>query len=229
VALGLGPGRATLDFARHLGYLLHSEIQIPRIKLFCVCAGSPAESPEFAPVSFFNLMPRNVISGCIGLFAENLVPQEDFEAIKGRPGVVEAFEARREIDIVVTSMGDFDDEHDLFRMFLEKSGVDIQMLQAQGWVGSVQYRPYTRSKPVTEKRGELRAVTLFELSDFVKLAHEEDKHVVLIARQCGVCGRTRAAALRPLLEIPELRVWRQIVMDTATANELVSRGRKMKK
>ena len=68
----------------------------------------------------------------------------------------------------------------------------------------------------------MRAVTLFELEDFVRMADSKNKHVVLIARQCGVCGRTRAAALRPLLTTPRLRVWSDLVMDEATARDLLS-------
>ncbi len=67
----------------------------------------------------------------------------------------------------------------------------------------------------------MRAVTLFELEDFVRMADSKNKHVVLIARQCGLCGKTRAAALRPLLKAPRLRVWSELVMDEATARELV--------
>ena len=68
----------------------------------------------------------------------------------------------------------------------------------------------------------MRAVTLFELDDFVRMANAKNKHVVLIARQCGLCGKTRAAALRPLLTSPRLRVWSELVMDEATARDLVS-------
>jgi hypothetical protein len=36
-----------------------------------------------------------------------------------------------------------------------------------------------------------------ELEDLVRIAGQKNKHVILIARQCGICGRTRAQALRP--------------------------------
>ena len=58
----------------------------------------------------------------IGLFAETVVPCDQFAEIKQRPGVAEAFAARDEVDIVVTSMGDFYDEHDLLGMFLVAAG-----------------------------------------------------------------------------------------------------------
>jgi hypothetical protein len=50
----------------------------------------------------------------------------------------------------------------------------------------------------------------------------DGKHVILIARQCGNCGLTRARALLPLLQNPALKVWSHIVMDIATAKELLN-------
>jgi hypothetical protein len=44
----------------------------------------------------------------------------------------------------------------------------------------------------------------------------KQKHVVLIARQCGACGKAHGAALRPLLQAQEMRVFSELVMDTAT-------------
>jgi hypothetical protein len=82
-------------------------------------------------------------------------------------------------------------------------------------------RPYTADGPVVEKGKELRAVTIFELKDLVQAAGEKNRHVILMARQCGICGRTRALALRPLLTNPNLKVFSTLVMDAATARELL--------
>jgi len=69
---------------------------------------------------------------------------------------------------------------------------------------------------------DLRAVTLYELEDLVRIAGQKNKHVILIARQCGMCERTRAEALRPLLTNPNLKVFSTLVMDAATAKELLA-------
>ncbi|MGO8691951.1 MAG: hypothetical protein ACLQLG_20210 [Thermoguttaceae bacterium] len=222
VGLGLGPGRATLDFSRCLSELLRSEINVPKIKLFAICAGSPANHPEYSSTSFFNLFPAERVEERVGLFAETVVPGDDFEKIKRRPGVAEAFQSRGEVSIVITSMGDFYDKDDLLSTFLAGTGTNLQTLRDRGWIGSVQYRPYSASEPIKENPKEMRAVTLFELEDFVRMADSKNKHVVLIARQCGACGRNRAAALRPLLTTPRLRVWSDLVMDEATARDLLS-------
>ena len=43
----------------------------------------------------------------------------------------------------------------------------------------------------------------------------------MLARQCGMCERSRAEALRPLLTNPSLKVLSTLVMDAATARELL--------
>ena len=75
-----------------------------------------------------------------------------------------------------------------------------------------------------EKPGDLRAVTLYKLEDLVRIAGQKNKHVILIARQCGMCERTRAEALRPLLTNPSLKVFSTLVMDAATARELLEKS-----
>jgi DNA-binding transcriptional regulator LsrR (DeoR family) len=222
VGIGIGPGRASLDFARHLGELLNTEPSLPQINLHAISAGCPTNYPEYASTSFFNLFPRNLVSERYGLFAETMVPTKDYDNIIKRAWLADAFEKRDDISIVVTSMGDMDDPDDLFAAFLEKADYeDREKLREQGWVGNVQYRPYTSTGPVPTDQEPWRSVTLFELADFVSIARTKNKHVVLIARQCARCGRSRAPALRPLLEVPELRVWSEIVMDVVTASDLL--------
>jgi DNA-binding transcriptional regulator LsrR (DeoR family) len=221
VGVGLGPGRATLDFCRAFGSLLAGYPEPVKLELVAISAGCPANEPEYASISFFNLFPPHVVASKVGLFAETLVPLEAFEKIKGQAGVREAFAARESIDLIVTSMGDVRDKHDLLSMFLRQSKRDAERMQAGGWVGNVQYRPYTLKGPVQEKPSDLRAVTLFELEDLARIAGQKNKHVVLIARQCGRCERTRAEALRPLLTNPSLKVFSTLVLDAATASELL--------
>jgi hypothetical protein len=221
VGLGLGPGRATLDFCRAFGGLLAGYPEPVKLRLVAISAGCPANAPEYASISFFNLFPKHLVESKVGLFAETLVPLKEFEAIKQRAGVKEAFAARESIDLVVTSMGDVWDDDDLLSMFLLQSDQDLGQLRAAGWIGNVQYRPYSATGPVREKPSDLRAVTLFELEDLARIAGQKNKHVILIARQCGICGRTRAEALRPLLTNPGLKVFSTLVLDGATARELL--------
>jgi len=55
----------------------------------------------------------------------------------------------------------------------------------------------------------------------VDLAQKRSKEVILMARQCGVCERTRAEALQPLLTNAGLTVFSTLVLDAATARKLL--------
>jgi hypothetical protein len=246
VTVGLGPGRGTLDFCRHLGRLLEAELSDLQLRLVAISAGAPALQPEYASSSFYNLFPAGRVVERVGLFAETLVACSDFKKIQGRPGISEAFREKNDdnIDVVVTSMGDLADREDLLGAFLEQArtnGFKINKtlgtflekkarLVAAGqdtstmeMIASVQYRPYTNTGPIDERkdRDELRACTLFELADFVEMV-KRGRHVILIARQCGACGMTRARGLYPLVKHDHLKVWSHIVMDVATSKELLS-------
>lgn len=195
---------------------------MPRVQLHAIGAGAPFDQPEYSSTSFFNLLPKQVVAKRFGLFCETLSRADDFVELALRPDFQQAYQLRAQISLVCTSMGDLADEHDIFRTFLMRSNVDVNDLRRRGWIGSVQYRPYDVDGPIIEKGKAWRAVTLFELDDFVRLSAMKGKHVLLVARQCGLCGRTRAAALLPLMRNPKLRVFSDIVMDSATAQELLS-------
>ena len=220
VGLGLGPGQATLEFSVHCAAMIRADPDAPNFKLFALSAGCPADAPQLTPMSFFNVYPPNRISGCVGLFAETLVPAKAYSAVVARPGVREAFAQRDEIDIVVTAMGDMERPgHDLFTAQLGQADVDIGALKAQGWIGNVQYRPFTRDGPVIETGRALRAVTLFELADLRNLAQQRNKHVVLMARQRG-SEADMPHALLALLQQPQLRVFSELIIDMNTAAKL---------
>ncbi len=221
VTLGLGPGRASRDFSLYLAQLLRSATSTIRLNLVGIGAGCPTRSPQYAPVSFFNLFPDDRIVERFGLFASPMVKAGDFDALKATPGVAEVFDQLKVIDLVVTAMGDIRDEHDLLRIFLQQQGRDIDALIQAGWIGNVHYRPFGSKGPIIERKNEERAVTLFDLEDFRQMSEKKNRAVLLIARKCGLCEMTRARALRPLLTVPELKVWSAIVMDAATARELL--------
>lgn len=224
IGLGLGPGRASFDFCRGIGPLLARRADELKFKLVAIASGSPAYRPQFSSVNFFNLFPAKAVQERVGFFAETVMRQDDFdsEAFRTSTGVSEAFEQKRtdRLDIIVNSMGDLSDEHDLLRSFLPDLYNPADP-DPDGPMGSVQFRPYTRTGPYIEKPGAFRAVTLYELSDFVDLARSKNKHVVLIARRCRECGKTKGRTLRPLLTVPELKVWSELVLDVPSARALL--------
>lgn len=238
VGVGLGPGSATLDFARRFGQVIADDPDAPDLKLVAITAGSPATRPQYASSTYFNLFPRAKVKEYIGFFAETFIPRKEFDRMKQekdrRLGVRDAFAAKDDLQLVVTSMGGVDDEHSLFRKFHD----ELAELQGKGakklkwWddcVGDCQYRPYSETEPINEGPDDPRASTLFELDELVRMAETRGKHVMLIARPCYECGMTRAKAMLPLLTSPKLRVFSKLVLDSATASDLLKIGGRRQK
>jgi DNA-binding transcriptional regulator LsrR (DeoR family) len=223
IGVGLGPGRATRDFCWAFSSCLRENPTLPKLKLVAITAGGPARYPEFSSISYFNLFPSTSVDEKVGLFAETLVRSDAIEEIRTGPGCHEAFEAAKDIHLVVTSMGDMDDKHALLRMWYDECPGRKKPSWWKHAVGDIQYRPFANDRFIKEKSDEFRAVTLFDLEDMVALARRRDRHVILIARQCGLCEprRTKATALLPILQHPEMRVFSRLVMDAPTAHQLI--------
>ncbi|TGO03234.1 hypothetical protein PN36_10650 [Candidatus Thiomargarita nelsonii] len=57
--------------------------------------------------------------------------------MKQNHGVIEAFDAVDNLDIIVTSVASADDEHGLYNQFLKKYADKSKQLQNAGWGSSV--------------------------------------------------------------------------------------------
>ena len=80
VGLGLGPGRATLEFCHFLSDRLKLLTEDLKLRLVAITAGCPVRMLEYAPISFLNLFPERFVESKVGLFAETLVPAGQFKA-----------------------------------------------------------------------------------------------------------------------------------------------------
>jgi len=230
VHIGMGAGYATMMVAKRLADRVRSDLDCPPLVLHALSAGGfLVNDPQKAPITYFSYfedaLPRVEY---VALFSETVVSlKDDYERIKLNPGVRRSFERRSEIDIIVTSLAGSHHEHGLLNKFLThlvdegvlKPNV-FEKMDAAGWRGDVQFRPYTDSGPLIDEC-PVRAVTLFELDEMVDMARADGKYVVLLAGPCGECGHPKVDALRPLIAQPSLRLWTHLVTDAQTAQALV--------
>ena len=222
VHIGLGAGFTTLRIAHYLAALLRAEPTLPPLVLHALSTGFRIDQPHIAPAAFFSLFASlHLPLAYVGLFAPAVVSTQHYNTVKITPGVAESFAAAGEIDLVLTSLASAADEHGALNQFLSAHAGDVADLQRAGWVGDVQYRPFSRQGPLA-KEANIRAVTLFDLPELVNLTRTPHKYVIVVAGPCGECGRTRADALHPLLTSPSLKVWTHLVTDFPTAQELVT-------
>jgi len=221
VHVGLGGGDTVRRVARALGVRLTADPDVPDLVLHALNSGFDVYHPISAPVTFFSFfsdVPKGV--KFVGLFAEAIVRCADYEAIKALPGVRESFQEAANIDIVITSLARPESHSQLRRFMALGPEQGFRNLEQSGWVGDVMWRPYSKDGPITVDTG-IRAVTIFELSDLVKLAQTPGKHVILCAGPCNFCGAAKVEAVRPLLSQPSLRVANHVIMDFATATGLL--------
>jgi hypothetical protein len=227
VHLGFGAGAMTWRVADKLALALETEADLPAMTFHALSSGFSNNQPLSAPVAFFPAFSKlNQPIEFVGLFAPPFVKLGKYDEIKDLPAIKESFLEAKKIDIVVTSLAQADDEHGLLNSFLaaNKGGKPVPLEDA-GHIGDVQWHPFSESDPLTNVDTGIRAVTLFDLPDLVKLARTEDRHVVLVAGPCSVCRKTKAKALRPLLTQRSLRVCNHLVTDVATAGELLGLDR----
>ncbi len=72
VGIGLGPGRATLQFCRFLSLHLKFLAQGVKLRLVAITASGPEAMLDYAPASFLNLLPEQNVERQPGRFAETL-------------------------------------------------------------------------------------------------------------------------------------------------------------
>ena len=176
VHLGLGGGRTAMMVARTLAHRLMAQKNLPKLVIHTLSAGGflPSE-PQKSPVSYFSYFdglpcPLEYVA----LFSETVVSSDHFDLVRQNPSVRRVMERAEELDIVVTSLASAEDEHGLLRRYLQwlvDSGdlpaKSIKAMKDAGWIGDVQFRPYSEKGPIPDLCG-VRAVTLLEIEDMVK-------------------------------------------------------------
>lgn len=225
VHVALGAGLSSMHVAQRLAQRVYSDLRCPNLVLHALSAGGfLVDQPHKAPITYFSYFSGALTKvEYVGLFSETVVSRQEFERVRDNPGVRESFARAGEIDIVITSLAAAGDPHGMLGQFLHtlakqnsiRSDAIQRMLEA-GWVGDVQFRPYTPDRAL-DTECPVRVVTLFEIADLVRLAQTTDKYVILVAGPCGECGQPKTEALLPLIENPELRLWTHLVTDVETA------------
>lgn len=228
VHIGIGIGWSTMRFCRQLGAMLRDDVEAPALTVHALATAYSFWSPLETPIAGFTYLANAYRPPVefVGLFAQPFEKSEHYQTLLDRREVKKAFERRDEIDVVVTSLASGDGgecEHGYLRKHLLEYGPadGIQELQKHGWIGDVQLRPYSAREPLSISHGHIKPVTLFELEELA--AHvARGKYVVLLCSPCGRCFRSKAAAVMPLLEEPQLRVWSHLVIDYGTAYHVIT-------
>jgi DNA-binding transcriptional regulator LsrR (DeoR family) len=220
VHIGFAGGHAMRAVTRAFADLLCEPAKdLPkRIVFHAMVAGFQPEDPTTEPNTFFTYMLEPTIQiepRFQGLSAPSIVYPEDMTRLKELPEIAEAFEAAKQIDIIVTSGADWLDEHSALQMRMKRSEESIRILREHGCVGDLLWRPIAEDGPI-EVWTELRALTLVELSDLPAFIRN-GKHVLLMLGPCALCNRPKGDLLRAILN-QRTPLITELVVDSKTAS-----------
>src|SRR5262249_45432558 len=162
------------------------------IVLHALTSGFNVQDPTTAPVTFFTFFnDAKVPVSYVGLFAAPFVPSKDYEAVKQHPVVRDSFLKKGEIDIVITSPGQHNDPCILPNgVLVGLSPEEASKLEKAGWVGDIQWQPYSADK-VLQVKTRMRILRIFEFDEFIDMARNPDKRVLLVLGPCRKCGMVR--------------------------------------
>lgn len=225
VGVGFVGGNTVMRVARLLATRMRHDADLPpKLSFNSVCGGFDPRNPQTAPLSFlgyFTDLPAEVQYGAF--VAAPLVSREDSAKLNEDPLYKESLFLRDEIDVVIMSVANFDDQHSVLRD-LARITRDQSVLEARGIVGDVCYQFFSKDGPA-DIDPDRRVLTLFNIEDLVNMAKTKGKEVLLVSGPCRGCGKSREKSLEPLLRVPELKVWSHVYLDSRTAKKLLSRAR----
>jgi len=224
VHIGLGAGLTTMMVARHLGMLLRSQDEIEgytRLVVHNLSSGFLPDKPLTSPTAYYSFFQESRMPiDWVGLISPPVVHSEDYEKTKNLPGVREALQRGKEIEIAITSLGCAKEGHGLLvqieKLFYADPNPKSEVTDRRG---DVMFKPYSETGPLDNDPTGVRAVTVLEIQDFVDMV-KDGKEVILVSGP-QLSGMTRTTALMPLLNEPNLRVWSHLCMDLTTAEEVI--------
>jgi hypothetical protein len=219
VHVGFGAGATAMLVAQYLAERLRSA-PLPLV-VHALSSGHNVTEPETAPVSFLSVFKGLPEISYVIMYGPAYVEPRHWDAIRGSVGISEAFDAKQDIDLVITALATRKDPHGELNRFMSLSkpfGAEARRIldDEEHREGDVLYRPFSATGPIT-RQPPIRPVTLFEIDELVGLAADPDKAVLLVAGPCGGCRESRSDALLPLLRQPSLDVWSHLVLDDVTA------------
>lgn len=224
VRLGLGGGRTMRLLADQLARSLRTAPDTPRLAVHALSSGFDPRAPQDAPITFLGAF-EPVAEELVALFSSGVLEPREAEDFRALPGVSEAFQLAKKLDLIVTSLASARDESGALNRFFAHGGhpklqESRRRLEARGWVGDVLYEPYGATAPI-EVDLPVEPVSVLKLPELVGMARRRRTRVLLLAGP-SPRGRSRADALLPLLTQPGLRLWTDLALDSGTAEQILN-------
>ncbi len=238
VHIGFGGGYVAMEVARRLASI--NDAQIPKLTLHAITSNYYLDEPEKDASTYFSYFTQkqNLDVECIAFQTTPLVycKSDGLAEHWKNPSLKSCYDKRKDVNIIVTSLADAEDEHGLLKKYfnaIENGSEIIKQLEDQKWIGDLLFHPFSENGPIFPK--EVQTAPLFSFNELVNAAHgksledanvasEQQTYVVLIGGPCADihCKKTKERALFPLVNNDSMRVWTHLVLDSQTAKKLIA-------
>jgi DNA-binding transcriptional regulator LsrR (DeoR family) len=236
LTIGFSGGYTTKKTVQALAQMLKKPaVKLPEKLVFvALVAGFDPSTPGSDPTSVFTYLDLPELQGRVFFHLLHTAPigkpEERGKALQ-LPGIKDTAKAAKSVDIIVTSVAQYDQEHrhgmlEKYYTTLAESHADakhvIPRLRESGWIGDMVWQPIGEAGPIDMSGYPFAPLSLVRLKDFPELI-EQKKMILLVAGPCGYPGcqhrkdRITEAVLRNGLVT-------HAILDTRTAKRVSDNG-----
>ncbi len=226
IHVGFAGGHAMRILAYQFSKLLENLREPIPQKIFfhALVAGFNVHEPKTDPNTFFTFFlsenETNNLYDFVGLYALPLIKSKDYVEITKRAGVKEAFQEKEKIDIFVTSATSWDDEHSLFKQYMNNSKGCLKKLENANCIGDLLWLPIGEKEAIDPNVTVIRSMTLLKNLQELNYFINKDKKVLLILGPCAKCSKTKSSILNAVLN-QETHIITHLVADSRSIKEVL--------
>ena len=226
VHIGFAGGYTMQMTARYFANLLASvdTEQIPKKFVIHTMLAGFNDDPTLDPISFCSYFQNPAILvevKYVVLHAPAIVNTGEFQKLKMQPQIHLAIENAKALDIIVTSLSNWNDpEHNLFnQLMLRHDAVGHALLSERGCVGDMFCRPLGADGPLSDEGLNVRTLTMMDLEALPAFIRDGQKRVLLVCGMCHQCHDTRAEILGTIMNYRE-HIFSDLVVNSRAARQL---------
>lgn len=235
VHIGFAGGRLLRCVAQELAKLLRKPVdgQPKKIVFHAMVAAFSDDDFEADPnnfITYFIQEPLAVDIGFVPMAAPGIVESRLRPNLREFREIKEVFHAASKLDIIVSSAGDWMDEHSTAQAYLkEVEESDVDQLNAIPAIGDLLWQPISEQGPIDMDNGDFtfRPNTLLDLDDLPAAIGDRKVRVLLALGPCGKCGKPKGKLLDSILNfVPALVT--DVVTNSPTVYDALNIARRRK-
>lgn len=229
VHIGFAGGRLLRLVAENLAQLLQvdSEGNPKEIVFHAMVAAFSDSDYESDPnnfISYFVNQPSSVKFKFLPIVAPGIVETQhrDF-LLNNFKQIKEVFDAAKDLNIIVSSGGDWEDAHSTTHRYLAAvGGDDVEKLKRYRAIGDMLWQPLAADGPIDMDNGDFtyRPNTLVDLKDLPGMI-SNNVRVLLVLGPCGQCGQPKGSVLDAILGM-EQRLVTDVVTHSPAARQALA-------